>query len=247
MLSSGAQSAKQVYFNLLEVLKYQSPELVVVEEFSFVEDTLSWMEEMGTTGLALANLDGMHMSFLKLRAAFSTLGFEGYGVFHIMREAGKTERFLFTLKHLKLELSRLFTPRRKPMLPTRGSVPHIYENPGMPEKQYEASLGTVPDENFKLTDENIKYMGKIIKLCEMEGIKLEFIKTPLIKNESSISGHSAIERYLNDKGYDIPTYNLMDAKYNIVMTKDDYIDVNHVSESGMLKVTGWFIDHINGN
>ena len=112
-------------------------------------------------------------------------------------------------------------------------------------EKFEESLVHEIDENFELNKQNIKYMEKIISLCQENGIELEFIKTPLIKNESSISGHAAIERYLNSKGYDIATYNLMDEKYGIVMTKDDYLDINHVSASGMLKVSEWFTEHIN--
>ena len=136
ILSSGAQSAKQIYFNLLEVLKYQKPELIVVEEFSIVEDTLSWMKENNLYGLALANLDGMKMSPLKLRAAFSTLGFEGYGVFQIMREAGKTERFIYSAQHIQSRLTHLFDPERKELSPTRGTVLTIPETTATVE-QYE--------------------------------------------------------------------------------------------------------------
>ncbi len=244
ILSSGAQSVKQVYFNLLEVLKYQHPELIVVEEFSVIEDTLGWMDEMGLYGLALSNLDGMKMSPLKLWAAFSTLGFEGYGVFHCMREAGKTERFLFTLQHFKLQIKRVFHPKEKDLSPLRGTLLHHPETIATQE-QYEASLIHNVDESFELPKENIEYMYKIIELCLKNGIEIEFIKTPLIKNTSSISGHFAIEKYLNQKDYEINTYNLMDTVYNLNLEKDDFTDVNHVSSSGMQKVSAWFSSHIN--
>ena len=122
ILSSGAQSVKQIYFNLMETLKYQKPELIIVEEFSIIEDTLTWMKETNSEGLALTNLDGMKMSPLKLRAAFSTLGFNGYGVFQIMRESGKTERFIFAITHLPLAIERIFMPKGKFVLRSAGNA-----------------------------------------------------------------------------------------------------------------------------
>ena len=244
ILSSGAQSAKQIYFNLIEVLKYQKPELIVVEEFSIVEDTLSWMKENNLYGLALANLDGMKMSPLKLRAAFSTLGFEGYGVFQIMREAGKTERFIYSAQHAKSRLTHLFDPERKELSPTRGTVLTIPESTAT-VTQYEESLTREIDEGFKLPKENIIYMDKIIELCQENGIVIEFIKTPLIKNASSISGHYAIRKHLDEMGYDIKTYNLMDTEIGGDYLYEDFADLNHVSKSGMQKVSDWFVNHIN--
>ena len=244
ILSSGAQSAKQIYFNLIEVLKYQKPELIIVEEFSVVEDTLSWMRENNLYGLALANLDGMKMSPLKLRAAFSTLGFEGYGVFHIMREAGKTERFIYSVQHMRSRLTHLFDPERKELSPTRGTVLTIPESTAT-VTQYEESLTREIDKSYEIPKENIIYMDKIIELCSENGIELEFIKTPLIKNASSISGHYAIQKHLEEMGYDIKTYNLMDTSLGGDYLYEDFADLNHVSASGMQKVSDWFVKHIN--
>ncbi len=243
ILSSGAQNIKQLYFNLVETLKYQKPEVIVVEEFSIIEDTIAWMKETDAIGLALSNLDGMKMSPLKLKAAFSTLGFDGYGVFQIMRESGKTERFIFALKHIKLAVKRMFTPKEKPFSETRGTEPSVTVENNLSERYNESLVHNI-DKSFMLTNQNIKYMDKVIELCKENNIKLEFIKTPLIKNQSSISGHYAIEKHLEEQGYDINAYNLMDKKYNLGMELTDYADINHVSESGMKKVSDWFIEHI---
>ena len=244
ILTSGAQGVKQIYFNLLEILKYQQPELVVVEEFSIIEDTLSWMEEQGVSGLALANLDGMRMSPLKLRAVFSTLGFEGYGVFHIMREAGKTERFIRAVKDLPQRLKSIFEPEERYMSPTKGTILYHPEY-GPTRGQYEESLTRVPEENFALPEESVIYMDKIVDLCAEKDVKLEFIKTPLIKNQSSVSGHPVIAEHLKQTGSGVDTYNLMDGEYGLDMVFEDYTDVNHVSESGMRKLSDWFIAHLD--
>ncbi len=244
ILSSGAQSIKQVYFNLKEALKYQSPDLVIVEEFSIIEDTLLWMKEEGLYGLALANLDGMKMSPLKLQAAFSTLSFDGYGVFHTMRESGKTERFIFAAKHLKLQLQRLFYPKERILQPLKGTILHNPDTFATLE-QYEDSLAREIDESFILPSENVVYMEKVIKLCIENNVELELIKTPMIKNASSISGHYAIEKFLDNNNYNINAYNLMDKKYNLDCTFEDFSDINHVSESGMRKISDWLASHIN--
>lgn len=244
ILSSGAQSAKQTYYNLIEVLKYQTPRLIVVEEFSIIEDTLGWMEEKGLYGLALANLDGMKMSFNKISAAFAAASFEGYGVFHIMREAGKTERFIFAIKHLPLQIKRIFEPESLWLSPHQGTILHTPDSMATKE-QFEASLARVVDENFELPKENAKYMEKIINLCIKNDINIEFIKTPLIKNASSLSGHIAIVNHIKEMGVDVNTYNLMDEEMNISYVFEDFTDVNHVSKAGMRKVSDWFVRHIN--
>ena len=234
ILSSGAQSAKQLYFNLIEVLKYQKPELIMVEEFSIIEDTLSWMDENGLYGLALLNLDGMKMSPLKLRAAFSAVGFDGYGVFHIMREAGKTERFLFALKHLKLQIKRIFKPEEKWLSPYKGTIYHTPETLAT-EEEYLESVSRTPEEGFELPRENVRYMDKIIALCKKNGIEVELVKTPLIKNASSLSGHEAIVGHLKETNSDVKAFNLMDEESGLTFQFEDFTDVNHVSASECLK------------
>ncbi len=124
-ISSGAQSVKQNYYNLVEILEHQDPDLVVVETYGIVEDTLSWMEENGTLGLVLAGIDDMEMGYNKLNAAFSILKFEGYPVFHIMRESGKTERMIAGIKDLPNRIDRLFRNDEVILDANRGYMPNL--------------------------------------------------------------------------------------------------------------------------
>jgi hypothetical protein len=243
LLSSGAQNIKQTYYNLLEVVKYQKPDLIVIESLSVIEDTLKWMRNKGVNGLALQNLDGMKMSPLKLRAAFSVLGFDGYGVFHIMREAGKTERIMSAFKHIKSRTKKIFNPVEIDLHPERGFVPKD-KSLKITKEQYDRRDDYVIDDNFQLLEENVKYMEKVINICIENDIDIEFVKTPLIKNQNSMSGHLALLKYLEENEYDIKAYNLMEKKYGVEMLQEDYADVNHVSVSGARKISEWFAGHI---
>lgn len=244
ILSSGAQSITQIYYNLLEVVKYQNPDVVIVESFSVIEDTLAWMEENQVQGLALINLDGMKMSPLKIRAAFGTLGFDGYSAFQIMRESGKTERLLYAIKNIAQKTKSIFRPKESSSLnPSRGTIIYTPESIAN-DRQYEDSLNVQVDKNFTLPKDNIKYMKKMIKLCIENDITIEFIKTPLIKNKSSHSGHAAMVKILDEMEFNISAYNLMDDKYKLNLIKDDYSDVNHLSKTGMQKVSEWLVWHL---
>lgn len=243
LLSSGAQNIKQTYFNLLEVVKYQKPDLIIIESLSVIEDTLKWMKDRGINGLALQNLDGMKMSPLKLRAAFSVLGFEGYGVFQIMREAGKTERLLTAFKHIKSRTKEIFNPVKIDLHPERGFVPKD-KSLKVTKEQYDRRDNYVIDEEFELTKENIKYMEKVIKICMDNDIDIEFVKTPLIKNQNAMSGHLALVRYLEEKEYNIDAYNLMEEEYGVDLLQEDHADINHVSVTGARKISEWFACHL---
>lgn len=244
VLSSGAQNIKQTYFNLLEVVKYQNPDLIVIESFSIIEDTLTWMEETGSNGLALQNLDGMKMSPLKVWSAFSTLGFDGYGVFQIMRESGKTERLIAAIKNIIPNTKNIFKDKHKELKPKRGYEP-VDPTMHITEEQYQRQYKYTIDDDYELPRQNIKYLDKVIRICHKNNIDIEFIKTPMLKRESSMNGHLALERYLNKKGYDIKAYNLMEKEYNLELLQEDYADINHISESGVEKISDWFIGHIN--
>lgn len=244
LLSSGAQNIKQTYYNLLEVVKYQKPDLIVIESLSVIEDTLKWMRDNGVNGLALQNLDGMKMSPIKLRAAFSVLGFEGYGVFQIMREAGKTERLIGALKHIKSRTKSIFNPVQIDLHPERGFVPKD-KSLKVTKEQYDRRNDYVIDENFEFLKENVKYMEKVINICMKNDIDIEFVKTPLIKNQNCMSGHLALVKYLKEKEYDIKAYNLMEEKYNVNLLQEDHADINHVSVTGARKISEWFVEHLN--
>lgn len=242
-LSSGAQSVKQSYYHLLEVFKYQQPDLLMLEMYGIIEDTLTWMEGNGTTGLILNGIDDMKMSPQKLYSSFSLLGFQGYGIFHIMRESGKTERLIAAIKDIKDRTLNLFNRVPTKLTAKRG---YLRAPPGemATAEEYARRLDVEIDPDFVIIEENLKYMDKIIELCEKNDVPIEFVKTPLLKRKNILSGMAFLDNYFDEKGYNINVYNLMDEQYDINLIQKDYADLNHLSYEGSIVVTEWFVEHI---
>lgn len=242
-LSSGAQSVKQSYYNLLEVFKHQKPDLLMLEAYGIIEDTMTWMENNDTTGLILNGIDDMNMSPQKLYSAFSMMGFEGYGVFHIMREAGKTERLIAAIKDIKHRTQNIFHRVPVELTAKRG---YLRAEPGAmaDDEEYARRLDVEIDPDFVIIEESLKYMDKIIELCEKNDVPLELVKTPLLKRKNILSGIAFLNNYFDEKGYNIRVYNLMDDEYGIVLKQEHYADINHLSYEGSVIVTRWFAEHI---
>lgn len=243
VLASGSQDIKQTYFNLLEVLKYQKPDIVFIESHSVIDDTLSWMMKNNNHGLILINLDGMKMSLTKLRSAFSTMGFEGYGVFQIMRNAGKTQRLISALSNIGKRTRNIFYPRNYVLNQARGYA--LFDaTQDFGEKKWNDNLVPVIDYDFVLPKENVKYMEKIIRLCDKNDIDLEFVKVPQVKKSEMTSGHLAMIRLIEEKNYDVNAYNLMDPTVGLDFEMDDFGDINHLNAKGSKKTSDWLLNHL---
>lgn len=238
LLTSKSQSIIQSYYNLVEVLKYKDPQLVVIESYSIIYPALEWMIDTQKEGLILTNLDNMKPSLSKYMSAYATLGFEGYSVFQIFRRTSRNEKLITAIKNPADTFNQVFNPIKWIMETTYG---YYLSEPGedISIDKYRDGLDTKIDLNFELPINNMIYLEKIITLCQKHDIELELIKVPVIKNAYYMSGNVALQKYLSDNDHDIAAINLMDEKHGIDLVASDFSDNNHLSRTGATKVAIW--------
>lgn len=236
-LAQGCMNAEMAYFSLVEVLKYQHPDIIILEAYSVITDVLYDTEGTDLDALIRGNLNGMKPSFNKYHAAVSMLGTNSYTVFEVLRKDNSFKLWEFIKNPYKTKQEDVS------INPNRGYQPMAVEQ-RFSDKTYEKRLDPDIDYDFKLPKENIKYFKKIIKLCEDYDVHLEVIKVPVLRTSEYISGCIAIQEFLDENNYDITLVNLMEEKYNISLEKKDYFDGDHLNITGAAKIADWFVDYL---
>lgn len=91
----------------------------------------------------------------------------------------------------------------------------------------------VGDEMLEVDDKIMKYVDKIIDLCETSGVKLIFYRAPYQANEIELKQANYLEKYFAER--DIPYYDLeKNIEFNV---QSDFQDENHLGINGNKKVT----------
>ena len=150
------------YYYIKEALKYQNPKVIVLE-VSYCN-----APEYTHEGVHHINLDDLRMSPVKLEAIFDII------------PAGERWPYIFELAKYHDTWTTL----------DKTSLEYITADKHNPYKGYTPSLDGFADggkfnediakvtEKAELADLSVKYMEKIIALCEEENVDLLFLKTP---------------------------------------------------------------------
>lgn len=236
-LAQGCMNAEMAYFNLVEVLKYQHPDVIVLEAYSIITDVLYDTEGTDLDVLIRGNLNGMKPSLNKYQAAVSMLGINSYTVFEVFRKDNSYKLWEFINNPYKTKQEDVS------LNPGKGYQPMAIEQ-RFSDATYENRLYPDIDYNFKLPEENVKYFDKIIKLCNDYNVHLEIIKVPVLRTSEYISGCVAIQEFLDKNNHDLTLINLMEDKYKIPLEKIDYFDGDHLNKTGATKVADWFVEYL---
>lgn len=86
----------------------------------------------------------------------------------------------------------------------------------------------------------MKYIDKIISLCEKNDVKLIFYRAPYISKEAELQKGNYLRTYLEEKN--IPYYDL--EKEIAFDTETDFSDLQHLSEKGAYKATTFLKEKI---
>lgn len=96
------------------------------------------------------------------------------------------------------------------------------------------------DEMLEIEPQLIKYIDKIIDLCEENDVELIFYRASYLSKETELSKANYLREYLNDRN--IPYYDL-EKEIQFDYTKD-FFDLQHLSENGANKATEFLNDVI---
>ena len=221
LLTSAEQPLWNSYHYLVEALKTQKPQLVVLDMYCparFMEDYQeNWWDE---------NLDGMRFSLNKMRAVDASVD---VGKWEYLIGYPKYHDRYDTLSGADFEN---FFWNRSEAARWKGYTPLITH----------AQL-TEPDHSHvtqeqEMTEKSQLYFQKILELTREEGISLALVSAPYLPEESDTQVYNYIERIVKEEGLLFLNYNTTEMYREAgIDFAADFADHTHLNEQGSQKYT----------
>ncbi|NLY71609.1 MAG: hypothetical protein GX076_08070 [Clostridiales bacterium] len=216
------------YHYILEALKTQSPEIIVVETHMVIEEE-DYMDE-GTNHTAIDPIPFSKNKIEMIKAAVPK-GERRYYIFNIMKYHERWE-----------ELKETDYARE-------------YETETDPYKGYVRLTTAAIDidrqdiskvkEAKQLTEKNRYYLNKIIDLAQQEGIFLILLKSPSNATVEEKMYYNAVSEIAKQRGVEYIDYNDEELYKEVGLDiETDFYDQRHLNESGMVKFVSHFGDYL---
>jgi hypothetical protein len=220
------QNIKQSYFNLQEVLKYQSPELIILEAYSL---DIPDKSEEDRLGFKYENLDPQKLSFRKLRAVnnqFSTIKNKINAFFPLIRNHDKWKDAQYLSKNTThtFEEDIFLGYKLTREIVNKESLLNKIEN--------------LPSTHF-FSKENLDYFNRFIKLCKLNEIKVLVVRAPTLLYKYNVDYYN--EAYKNTKEVcDLYNVKYLDynREYNVFQLKENsFADEKHLNYQGATRIS----------
>lgn len=240
ILASNSQNVTQTYFNVKEAIKYQKPQMLILETFG-INDNNNWQGENEETPdkdwKKESNIDGMKLGLVKLEAIKEQYLPKNwaYALFKIARCHGNwkdTELFTSNYDFLKNGVQQYCSFRPSASVMSKETI-----------KKYK-KMKTKSSE-FQICEENEIYFHKLAQLCRENDIKLYMVMAPMydgyIKKVNYESRYQQIAELAQSEGVEYLDCN---KKYDeIGMNETDFEDAynsyHHLNRQGADKVTSY--------
>lgn len=245
ILAGNSQSVTQTYFNVLEALKYQTPETIVLEAYSVnANDNFRGGETDDRDWRKESNIDGMRFGLVKLQAVIAQYRPENwaYALLPIARchtNWKDTEQILENARFLASGAAKFESFRPSKSVMSEKTM----------QKYAEAKRRTG---ERTLSETNILHFQKLAALCREEGISLYVVMAPMydvyIDSINYASWTEKIAALAESEG--VP-YLDCNARYNeIGLTARDFEDAynsyHHLNAAGAEKVTAFVLEELYG-
>lgn len=215
------QNIKQSYYNLEEILEYQSPKLIVLEAYSL--DVPDKSEE-DRLGFKFENLDSQKFSFRKLRAInnqFSTLQNKINALSPLIRNHNNWSDFDFIQENLSHSSSE------------DRFLGYKLVKVGSYKKPTKELVENLPSKHF-FSEENQEYFKKLVKLCNENSIQLVVVRAPVLLYKYNTRYYDQVykntEAICNKFKIKYIDYN---QKFNLLKLEESYFaDEKHLNYKG---------------
>lgn len=232
-LSSPSINVKQLYYNVNEAIKYNKPQLLVVEAHSLdIENS----DEGKMLKFNFQNIDGQKNSINKIKSIVNVFKSKNWidAMFPTVRNHHEWANFDLVDRNLSYTHTNDENLGYKP-LKTDDSKNRIAK-----------TIEKTP-ETYTISDENSNYFQKIVNLCKKENIKLLLVRSPQIQYQSDRKYCKQIfektKQLSYDLGFDYIDYNY---KYEeIGFEQTDFYDALHLNDKGANKLTLKFITDVS--
>lgn len=242
------QHPDSTYYTLLEVFNYQTPKTVVFEVYWDMLDDDFEPKQIDSLFQVLDNptlkrdyimrgftLSSKIMHYIKpIRFQTDFLGYQN------------SELLKFIKENFGLEQTD-YTPEGREYYKTKGFIFCDYV---MGDEEIRKTLAgeEFDGKKFSISNNQMKYISKIIQLCEQNNSELIFVTAPVsnsvlskIKNYGAI--HSAIASIASKNNIKYLDFNLVNV--NTSMFDDrDFRDKNHLNYTGSRKACEYFVNRM---
>lgn len=245
ILAGNSQNVTQTYFNVLEALKYQTPETIVLEAYSVnANDNFRGGESDDRDWKKESNIDGMRFGLVKLRAVAAQYRPRNwaYALLPIARCHGNwkdVEQIIENSRFLTGGVDRFSSFR-----PSRSTM-----SEKTMRKYAEAKVRTA---EYVLSESNVHYFRELAALCRERGVSLYVVMAPMYDVYiDSINYESWTEKISALAEQEGVPYLDCNARYDeIGLTAQDFEDAyntyHHLNAAGAEKVTAFVLEELYG-
>lgn len=216
------------YHYMIEALKTQKPKYFVLDTLMLTAD-----EEYTTEGVVRDALDKMKFSKNKIEAIkVSVENKEDRMSYYLNIIKYHTRYSELNLNDIKIGLNQIG-------LKNRGFISLPSNNEIMIDN---SELLNITDE-LKISNKNLEYLEKIVKLAQENNITLIFVKTPCNLTEKQVKNINWIKEYSHKNDINFIDYNLNMNDLNLEI--GDFYDYGHLSGTGAEKLSKDFSNYLN--
>ncbi len=229
VISSPHQTTLESFGFMKELLKKQSPKVIIIETDMLYENAPKFNGK---------EVPEKKLDKLKTKASAFFNNFNSDRFEDIIQS-----RFSVFTFHDKW---KSFNPL-KPENPFKGekfkTCDHGYNFNDSVNPAEENKNMAVTDIFEPIPDNDINYLNKIIKICNEKGIKVLLVEMPT-QNSWTYARHNAVQAYADENGLKFIDFNLMFDVLQLDIKKDYRDGGDHLNYFGATKTTAYLCDYI---
>lgn len=229
VISSPHQSTLKSYKFLKELLKTQSPKLLVIETDMLYENA----PEFNPSDAKQSLYDKYRQ---RLESPFNSLDYQEFD----NSVVSDFSVFRFHDGWKKADLKALFSPNKKEKPST---IDHGYNfNDSVKAGKANSNMEKT-DIAEPIPQEDLRYLNKMLSLCEKNGIRVVLAEMPT-QNSWNYYRHNAVQAYADENSIEFVDFNLLFDELGFDITADYRDGGDHCNYYGASKVTLYFSDII---
>lgn len=217
-LGGSMQPLWNSYYYIKEALKYQSPEVIVVDVCMAGNSG-----PYGTSGTIIKNNLGLKLSFDKIESIKVSAPKEDWMDLFL-----EVPTYHYRYKELTKRDFQLFTGRETVYINGYHRADEI-----LPQDTPDV-MGIT--EERELSSKNLEYLMKIIELAKEENLKLLLITMPYPIEEEHQKIYNTISRIAEENQVDFINYNLKYDELTLDFSSD-FADISHLNAAGSKKLS----------
>lgn len=231
VISSPHQTTLESYGFLKELLKKQSPKVLVIETDMLYEKAPEFNEQETTSE--------EKFSKMKIKASAFFSNFDSNRFDDIIQSHFSI--FTFHDKWKKIKPGKFENPFKGEEFKT---CDHGYNfNDSVKPAEINDKM-KITDVSEPIPNDDIVYLNKMIKICDDKGIKVVLVEMPT-QNSWTYARHNAVSAFANEKNLKFIDFNLMFDELQLDIKKDYRDGGDHLNYFGATKTTTYLCDYIS--